>query len=82
MHQAESIGLHKFDILSQRGLGHIRDSLDIIKANKGVDIDIHSIKTFTEDPQIKKQLRTVNTIGCFYIESPRHAAAAQEAGMR
>jgi len=70
MHQAESIGLHKFDILSQRGLGHIRDSLDIIKANKGVDVDIHSIKTFTADPQIKKQLRTVNTIGCFYIESP------------
>lgn len=70
MHQAEGIGLHKFDILSQRGLGHIRDSLDIIKANKGVDIDIHAVKTFTEDEHIKRQLRTVNTIGCFYIESP------------
>ncbi len=70
MHQAEAIGLHKFDILSQRGLGHIRDSLDIIKANKGVDVDIHAIKTFTEDEGVKAQLRTVNTIGCFYIESP------------
>ncbi len=70
MHQAEAIGLHKFDILSQRGLGHIRDSLKIIKANKGVDIDIHSVKAFTEDKQVKRQLKTVNTIGCFYIESP------------
>lgn len=70
MLQAEAIGLYKFDILSQRGLGHIRDSLDIIKANKGVDIDIHAIKDFTTDENVKTQLRTVNTIGCFYIESP------------
>ncbi|HEU4551818.1 MAG TPA: DNA polymerase III subunit alpha [Chitinophaga sp.] len=70
MLQAEAIGLYKFDILSQRGLGHIRDSLDIIKANKGVSIDIHAVKDFTTDENVKKQLRTVNTIGCFYIESP------------
>ncbi|GAA0523103.1 DNA polymerase III, alpha subunit [Chitinophaga japonensis] len=70
MHQAAAIGLHKFDILSQRGLGHIRDSLDLIKANRGVDIDIHAIREFTADPNVRQQLRTVNTIGCFYIESP------------
>jgi DNA-directed DNA polymerase III PolC len=70
MHQAEAIGLFKFDILSQRGLGHIRDAIDIIKQNKGVDIDIHDVKTFMVDPSVKNQLKTVNTIGCFYIESP------------
>lgn len=70
MHQAEAISLFKFDILSQRGLGHIRDALTIIKENKGVDVDIHDIKTFMQDPRIRHELKTVNTIGCFYIESP------------
>jgi DNA-directed DNA polymerase III PolC len=70
MHQAEAIGLFKFDILSQRGLGHIRDAIDLIKANHGVDVDIHAVKAFMEDENIRHQLMTVNTIGCFYIESP------------
>jgi len=70
MHQAEAIGLFKFDILSQRGLGHIRDAIGIIKENKGVDIDIHDVKTFMQDPRVQHELKTVNTIGCFYIESP------------
>ncbi len=71
MHLAEAIGLHKFDILSQqRGLGHIRDSIDLVKANQGVDIDIHNAKAFMEDENVRNALRTVNTIGCFYIESP------------
>jgi DNA polymerase-3 subunit alpha len=70
MHQAEAIGLFKFDILSQRGLGHIRDAIAIIKDNKGADIDIHDVKTFMTDPRVRHALQTVNTIGCFYIESP------------
>ena len=70
MWQAERIRLYKFDILSQRGLGHIRDAIDIIKENRQVDIDIHNVKAFQADPQVKNNLKTVNTIGCFYIESP------------
>ncbi|ACU64273.1 DNA polymerase III subunit alpha [Chitinophaga pinensis] len=70
MHQAEAIGLFKFDILSQRGLGHIRDAISIIRENKGDDIDIHNVKAFMRDERVKHALQTVNTIGCFYIESP------------
>lgn len=70
MWQAERIGLHKFDILSQRGLGHIRDAIDIIKKNRDVNIDIHDVKAFQLDPLVRKNLSGVNTIGCFYIESP------------
>lgn len=70
MHQAEAIGLYKFDILSQRGLGHIRDSLDLIRENKGVTVDIHDVKSFMKDPKVQQQLKNVDTIGCFYIESP------------
>ncbi|MBW8685377.1 DNA polymerase III subunit alpha [Chitinophaga rhizophila] len=70
MHQAEAIGLFKFDILSQRGLGHIRDAISIIKENRGVDIDIHNVKAFMRDERVRHALQNVNTIGCFYIESP------------
>jgi DNA-directed DNA polymerase III PolC len=70
MLEAEDIGLYKFDILSQRGLGHIKDSIEIVKKNKGVDIDIHNIAAFKEDEKIKQLLRTGKTMGCFYVESP------------
>lgn len=70
MLEAEDVGLFKFDILSQRGLGKIKDALHIIKENKGVDIDIHNIKQFTQDEKVKELLREGKAIGCFYVESP------------
>ncbi len=108
MLEAEDIGLHKFDILSQRGLGHIRDAVELVnagsedqtirrsengnagrsadgnaaashepratslavRAERAAGIDIHNIPAFKEDPAIKELLRTGNTIGCFYVESP------------
>ncbi|MES2394662.1 MAG: DNA polymerase III subunit alpha [Bacteroidota bacterium] len=70
MIESEDIGLYKFDILSQRGLGHIKDTVDIVKKNKGIDIDIHNIGAFKNDEKIKQLLRTGKTMGCFYVESP------------
>lgn len=69
---AEDIGLYKFDILSQRGLGKIKDALDIIKKNNPNDtaIDIHDIKKFKQDKRIKYLLKNAKAIGCFYVESP------------
>jgi len=69
---AEDIGLYKFDILSQRGLGKIRETVDIVKYNKPEDplIDIHDIKRFKKDKKIKHILRNAKAIGCFYVESP------------
>ena len=34
MHIAEKIGLYKLDILSQRGLGHIRETIEMVKQNR------------------------------------------------
>ena len=70
MFVAENIGLHKLDVLSQRGLGHIKECMELVKANREVDIDIQAIAKFKSDALIKEQLRKGNTIGCFYIESP------------
>lgn len=70
MFTAEDIGLNKFDILSQRGLGHIKTCLDLIKQNRGVDVNIHDFHNFKKNERIKQMIRNANTIGCFYIESP------------
>jgi len=70
MYVAEEIGFAKFDILSQRGLGHIKESVDIIRANRGVDVDVHRVQDFMQDEGIRKQLMRHETMGCFYIESP------------
>ncbi|HEY4800601.1 MAG TPA: DNA polymerase III subunit alpha, partial [Bacteroidia bacterium] len=70
MLEAEDIGLHKFDILGQRGLGKIKDSLQLIKTNAGVEIDIHDLNRFKKDERIKEKLKVGEAIGCFYVESP------------
>jgi DNA polymerase-3 subunit alpha len=70
MLEAEDIGLYKFDILSQRGLGKIKDALGFIEKNKGVEIDIHDVKKFTLDEEVKKLMSVGKCIGCFYVESP------------
>lgn len=70
MYVAEDIGFEKFDILSQRGISHIRDCREIIRQNRGINVDTDNPKRFFTDPKIAGQLRSANTIGCFYIESP------------
>jgi DNA-directed DNA polymerase III PolC len=67
---AEDIGLYKFDILSQRGLGKIKDTVAIVRENTGEEIDIHDFKRFKEDEKVKHLLRNAKAIGCFYVESP------------
>jgi DNA polymerase III alpha subunit len=70
MYTAEEIGIEKLDILSQRGIGHIKESAEIILHNRGVDVDVHAIQKFKKDKKIKEFLRTGETKGCFYVESP------------
>jgi DNA polymerase-3 subunit alpha len=70
MFLAEKIGLFKLDILSQRGLGHIKEAVEIVRANRKISVDIHDVETFKKDPLVADQIRRADTIGCFYIESP------------
>ena len=70
MFVAEHVGLYKLDILSQRGLGHIKECLRLVKENQGVDVNIHDFKKFKKDKRVSEQIKHVQTIGCFYIESP------------
>lgn len=70
MHAAEDFGLYKFDILSQRGLGHIKDTVRQVKKNRGIDVDVHEFKKFKDDEKIKDLMRNSKAMGCFYVESP------------
>lgn len=70
MYEAERIGYDKYDILSQRGIGHIKEAAQIVERNLKVKVDVHDVKRFLKDPKINAQLKTGDTIGCFYIESP------------
>jgi DNA polymerase III alpha subunit len=70
MYVAEDFGFEKLDILSQRGIGHIRECADIIAENRAIKVDVHQVERFKHDPKVKAQLKKGETNGCFYIESP------------
>lgn len=70
MHTTEDIGLEKFDILSQRGLGTIKDTVNLIEEKRGITIDIQDTTLSKDEAKCNKFLSIGKTIGCFYIESP------------
>ena len=70
MYSAEKVGLVKMDILSQRGIAHIRDAVEMVERSRGLRIDIHQINALKQDELIRRQLLKAETCGCFYIESP------------
>ena len=69
---AEDVGLYKFDILAQRGLGKIKDTIEIVKYNQPekANFDIHDVKKFYADATINTLIKTAQCMGCFYVESP------------
>lgn len=69
MHVAEDIGFDKFDILSQRGIGHIDDTVKLIKENQGIEVDIRDNALSKDEKTCNELLSQGKTIGCFYIES-------------
>ncbi len=70
MYVADDLRFEKFDILSQRGIGHINECVEIVQRNRGEKIDVHRISEFKKDTKINQRLYNGEAIGCFYIESP------------
>jgi error-prone DNA polymerase len=67
--QAEAAGLVKIDILGNRSLAVIRDALAAVRQNAGVEIDYATWRPL-ENTKTCELLRSGETMGCFYIESP------------
>ncbi|MBC3759240.1 DNA polymerase III subunit alpha [Hyunsoonleella sp. SJ7] len=84
MHIAEDVGLYKFDILGQRGLGKIKDAIAVIEENRpGVELpNIHNAKPFFEDDSINDMIEQGECIGCFYVESPAMRMLIKKLGVR
>ncbi|MGB3465015.1 MAG: DNA polymerase III subunit alpha [Cyclobacteriaceae bacterium] len=71
MHNAEDMGIYKFDVLSQRGLGHIHDTKKIIARNRNNEqVSVDDFHLLKDDDNIRTLLSTGHTMGCFYVESP------------
>lgn len=69
---AEDVGLYKYDILGQRGLGKIKDAIALVEINQPKEKlrDIHNVKLFIHDSYINQMVSRAECIGCFYVESP------------
>ena len=70
MYHAEDMGLHKYDVLSQRGLGHLRSAADLVYRNHGKAVDLQALDKIKTDPNVRAMLKSGRALGCFYIESP------------
>ncbi len=67
MKMVEAIGLLKMDFLGLRTLTVIKDTLDMVKANHGVEIDIDNIPL--DDPAVYRLFSRGDTVGVFQFES-------------
>ena len=69
---AEDVGIFKFDILGQRGLAKIKETLELIAENQPdkPPVDIENIECFKQDKNINNLLKTGGAIGAYYVESP------------
>lgn len=63
----EELGLLKMDFLGLRTLTVMRDAVDMIKYNRGVDIDLDNLDF--DDKEVYKMIGEGNTVGVFQLES-------------
>jgi DNA polymerase-3 subunit alpha len=64
----EELGLLKMDFLGLRTLTVIQDTIDLIKNETGVEIDLDNLEL--EDEEVFKLISTGKTDGMFQIDSP------------
>ena len=64
----EELGLLKMDFLGLRTLTVMNDAVNMIKENRGIDIDLDKINF--EDKEVYKMIGEGKTAGVFQLESP------------
>jgi len=67
MKNLEALGLLKVDFLGLRTLTVVQDSLEMIKANHGVEINFDTMEM--NDPKVFKTISDGKTMGIFQLES-------------
>lgn len=69
MHALVSLGFVKFDMLNIRNLDTIQDTVDLIRAQTGREINPYSWREEYSDPQIWEEISEGWTLGMFQIET-------------
>ncbi len=72
----ESLGLLKFDILGLKTLDVIKGTIQLVKKNHGIDIDIDSVDV--EDPSIYDLINNGHNTGIFQFESDIFSSAVRQ----
>jgi DNA polymerase-3 subunit alpha len=67
MHAIEALGLLKFDFLGLSNLTILKNAVDLIRAHRGVEIDLDHIPL--DDPRTFELLASGETTGIFQLES-------------
>ncbi len=72
MYGIEDLGLVKIDLLSQRALGVLKDTVRMVVENGGEEAKppVDDIETICAEPATRELLRSGKTMGVFYVESP------------
>ena len=68
MHAIEALGLLKFDFLGLSNLTILRQAVDLVRDNRGVEIDLDAIPL--DDAPTFELLASGETTGIFQLESP------------
>ncbi len=76
----EDYGFVKLDFLGNRSLAVIRDCLAAVRENYRVDMDYATLNP-VDDPRTRELIRSGNTMGCFYVESPATRQLLQKVRM-
>ena len=69
MYPVEDMGLLKIDLLAQKGLAVLSDTVADVRAHYGTALDFDRIDPVA-DAETRALVAQGRTIGCFYIESP------------
>jgi error-prone DNA polymerase len=77
--QAEAAGLVKIDLLGNRSLAVIRDTLEAIRVNTGRNISYAHLNPL-DDPATQRLIARGDTMGVFYVESPAMRQLQQMTG--
>jgi error-prone DNA polymerase len=75
----EDYGFVKLDFLGNRSLAVVRDCLRAVRQNYKIDITYERLNP-TSDMQTQNLIRSGNTMGCFYVESPATRQLLQKTG--
>ena len=80
MYPVEDMGLLKIDLLAQKGLAVLSDTVRDVQEHYGVTIDFQRTDPIA-DPKTRAMVKEGRTIGCFYIESPGMRNLLQKLGV-